>query len=263
MYRRRQYARRPRKYARKGMKGKKLTKPLRAAMTRVAKRVVARAAENKQIGWFPERDVDHNSAIGAADCEPIVTEIVKGTSSLQRVGDRVSPKSLKVKGMLSLQIADYPNSLGDIYARVIIAAQKDVKTGSEILNGGIDANSLLRPSEAGTGNDQIGFAGDTGDVLLPINTDKFRVYCDKLVKFHLTPNDSTNPNSAFSRMWSYTFTKKMLPQSLTFDEGNGDWPNNFAPFIAIGYAYSDGSSPDTLQTKLRSNVFCQLKYEDL
>lgn len=228
-------------------------------MTQVAKKVIHRLAEDKVAGSPIEADVRHNSAIGSADCEPVIMQINQGVDSSMRVGDRITPRSLTVKGVLALD-PEYDGS-NTLFARVCILAQKDIKTGAEILGGGVDSGALLRAGYGSTGN-EIQFTGDTQQLNMPINTDLFRVYMDKTFKFtQQTGVTEANPSQAVR--WSYTFTKKNLPSSLHFDEGNGSWPNNFAPFVCIGYAYSDGTAPDVVDTKLISNIYSQLKFEDL
>lgn len=225
--------------------------------------MISKKAENKLIGNLVEDEVGHNSAISAADCEPIVPEIAPldaatGSTARQRVGDRITPKFLKVEGIVSLN----SNAVGrsDIFARIIIAAQKDVKTGAAILGGGISANTLLRPGYGATAN-ETQFTGNTADLLYDINRDKFRVYMDRVVKLTQTGEGSLESNERYSHVYQYVF--KDLPTSFTFDEENGDWPNNFAPFVAVGYAYSDGTSPDTLTTKLTHTCYSQLQFEDI
>lgn len=234
----------------------------------MVRRMLARNLENKQVGWQVESNVQHNSAISGADCEPIVGQIVPidsatGNTSTQRQGDRISPKSLVVKGVLSYQ-PDTCTTSQPVYARIVIASQKSIKVGSQVLASAIDANRLLRPGLAGTGNDQVQFTGATMDLNYPINKDLFHVYMDKIVRLNTgIPSsggygDSPFPN--YCTRWSYKFKK--MPTALTFDEGNGDWPNNFAPFVAIGYAFSDGTAPDVVTTKLISNVFSVMQFED-
>ena len=148
-----------------------------------------------------------------------------------------------------------------IYTHVsLLLRKKDIKVGSVVDTGGVDTGSLLRPGFDGAGLDQVAFTGLTQDLTYPVNRNKFHVYYDKVFKFGMTKSLSQDTWTNYSHRWSYTFKK--LPASLTFDEGNGNWANNFAPFITIGYAYSDGTSPDVLQTKLISNTFSQLTFED-
>ena len=41
----------------------------------VVRRMIARNTENKYIGSQLELNVTHNSAIGSADCEPVIMEV--------------------------------------------------------------------------------------------------------------------------------------------------------------------------------------------
>lgn len=227
--------------------------------------MISKKAENKLIGNLVEDEVLHNSAIGSADCEPIVPEITPidssgGSTARQRMGDRITPKYLRVEGVVSLNPSSPPTGRSDIYARIIIAAQKDVKTGAAILGGGISANTLLRPGYGATAN-EVQFGGNTADLLYDINRDKFKVYMDKIVKLSQVSEGATEQNGSYSTRYSYVF--KDMPTALTFDEENGNWPNNFAPFVAVGYAYSDGTGPDTVATKLCHTCYSQLQFEDM
>jgi len=230
-------------------------------VTKVVKSQIARNTENKLVGWKVEGNVNHNSAISAADCLPVIGLITQGTSSQERIGDRIRPKRLKVSGVLSLATTGN-NTSQNLYARIVILSQKDIRVGSTVLGGAVDTAHLLRPGYLSA--DQKSFDGLTMDLNEPVNRDKFRVYMDKVVKivpiYTLTANQGTSPLPQISYRWSYTF--KQLPAALTWDDGNGDWANNFAPFLGIGYAYSDGTSPDVVSTKLISNVNAMLEFED-
>lgn len=236
----------------------------KAGVLAVVRRLLDRNTEDKYVGSQVEYNVLHNSAISANDCEPVIMEIepvdsTTGSTARQRIGNKIKPKALKVKGVIALD-ADYLNTQKDIYARVIIATQKDVKVGSSVLGGGVDASHLLRAGFGG-GADEVQFNGYTMDLNYPVNTDKFRVYMDKVFKLSGCDVDGNEAIQRYSHRFAYTFKK--LPATLSFDDGNGDWPNNFAPFIAVGYCYSDGTSPDTVSTKLTHTCYSQLQFEDL
>lgn len=238
----------------------------KAGIAEIVKQYIGRRTENKAVGNVVENDVAHNSSIGSADCEPIIAPIgqldttVGFSSATQRIGDRITPKSLTVKGVISLE-PSLLNTTQTLYARVLILAQKDIKVGSQVLGGAVNTSALLRPMfNTVAGNDQIPFSGNTENLLHPVNTDLFRVYYDRIHKICGTGDGGIEENPARSYMWSYRF--RQLPASLTFDEGNGDYPNNFAPFVAIGYAYADGTPPDTVNTRLVSHVYSLLTFED-
>lgn len=229
------------------------------AVKKIVKAQIAREAENKQIGWAAELDTQHNSGITSADCYPLVQQISQGITAQSRVGDRVKPKSLKVRGIVSFN-SDDCNTSQNVYVRVLILAQKNIKTGQAVASGGVDTGRLLKPSLVAT--PESSFAGNTFDLLTPVNTELFRVYMDKIIK--LAPANVAGGGKEampmYSARWSKTF--KQLPSSFTYDLGNGDWANNFAPFVALGYAYPDGTAPDTITTKLIHSVLSVLDYED-
>lgn len=212
--------------------------------------------ENKEVGQIIEDNVPHNSAIGNADMLPIVPQIASGTDGSSRLGDRVKPKSLVVRGVVSVD--ENPNTI-PFYVRVIIASQKDVKVGSKVTTD-CDSQHLLRTAIPGAS--EIPFSGNRKELLYRVNDNKFRVYMDKT--YLIAPVSAASGNDAGKSQFafSYTFKEKQLPAHFSFDEGNGDWVNNFAPFITLGYAYADGSSPDTVTTRINVDSYSLLTYED-
>lgn len=221
--------------------------------------MISRKLENKLCGWQVETNVLHNSGITAGDCLPVIGQIQNGNLSTRRIGDRISPKSLRIGGVLSWTPAGC-NSAQNMYVRVIIASQKTIKVGSQISTGGVDAAHLVRTGIDGF--DQTNFDGTTRSLNYLMNKDAFHVYYDKI--HMLAPSNvsggAVESMPRYSTRWSYSFKK--LPATLSYDALNGDWANNFAPFLAIGYAYPDGTSADTLTTKLISNTNSYLEFED-
>jgi len=224
-------------------------------MTTIAKRVTARAIPNKIAGFVLENVVSHNSALLGADMNPVIQQIPVGDAEWERGTNRIKPKSLVVRGVLSQKVG-YPDTQA-VYVRVVIAQQKNVRSVSNFNN--LDPQHLLKPN-IGAGPQEIPFSGNHIELNYPINRDLFRVYMDKTIL--LTPTDTLTgePHVGSTKRWSYRF--KQLPSSLTFDQGGGDFANNFAPFCAIGYAYANGTAPDTLTTRVTHSVFSQLQFED-
>lgn len=221
------------------------------------KTAIARGRENKMIGNLIENAVQHNSAIGTADCVPVLPAIPSGTGSWQRVGDRIEPKGLKIRGVVSLTRADGYIGPGDLYVRIMVLSQKNVKTNTQV-TAGVAVGQILRPNYAALR--ETNFGGNTNDINLSINKDLFKVHYDKLVKLTGSPQDNASELTRYSHRWSHSI--KSLPAHLTFDEGNGDYVNNFAPFVAIGYAYADGTSPDVVATRVTATHQSTLYFED-
>jgi len=224
-------------------------------MTTIAKRVTAKAIPNKTVGFILENVVNHNSALLGGDMNPVIQQIAVGANEWEREGNRIKPKSLVVRGVLSQKVG-YPDTQA-VYVRVVIAQQKTVRSVSNYNN--LDPQHLLK-SNYGPGPQELPFSGNHIELNYPINRDLFRVYMDKIIL--LTPTDTLTgePHVGSTKRWSYRF--KQLPSSLTFDQGGGDYPNNFAPFCAIGYAYANGTAPDSVSTRVTHSVFSQLSFED-
>lgn len=244
----------------------KMKDTTRAGVLAIVRRMMDKKTENKRVGFQVESNVRHNSPIGAADCVPLIGQITPidsavGNNDQQRIGDRIKPKSLKVRGVLALA-PDVAQSIQPIFVRVLLLAQKDIKVGSSIIAGNVDAAHLLSPDyNTGPGADQVPYSGGTASVFRPVNTDKFRVYYDKVFKLCGATN-VTVQNELSCVRWSHTFKKDKLPSALTYDAGNGDWANNFAPFLAIGYSYADGTAPDLVTTRVVSHCDSYLSYDE-
>lgn len=222
--------------------------------------------ENKAIGNIVEANVNHNSSIVAADCLPLIPQIspidsAAGNTSTQRMGDRIKPKSLKVSGTLALRTGSFVTNQV-VYVRVLLLQQKNIKSGGQVAAGGVDIAHLLRPSMPGVGLAEQPFNGFTINLDYPVNKDLFRVYYDKKFKLGGPGGAVANPeNPSGAVRWSYTFKQGKMPAALTYDDGNGDWANNFAPFYCVGYAYADGTSPD-ITARLTTNTYSHFEYED-
>lgn len=225
----------------------------KAQVITLMRKMLDKNTENKEIGFNVEATT-HNSAITNADLVPIIPEIASGTDSQTRLGDRVKPTSLIVKGVVSM--ADNPDTK-PLYVRVLILSQKDVKVGSAV-GTATDPAHLLRPAIAGA--PEVAWTGTRPELNYFVNDNKFKVYMDK--KFLLTPSSSASGVPQVGSQFTFQKKFKSLPAHLSFDEGNGDWPNNFAPFFAIGYCYADGSAPDTVATRISTNIYSRLTYED-
>jgi len=218
--------------------------------------MIGKEAENKQRGFDVESNVVHNSTITDADVKAILGSIPEGTSSNERLGDRVKPKSLVVRGVLGLNPDNNPDTKPMI-ATVMILSCKDKKTNS-LVTAGAGLVDLLKPNIGGT--EQVAWDGTTLRSTYPINSDKFRVHYAK--QFRISPASANGENRQRDAVkWKYRF--KSMPASLTWDEGTGDDCNNFAPFLVIGWCYTDGSATGApAATRLISNVSSVFSYED-
>jgi len=221
---------------------------------------MGREVENKTRGFILENNVLHNAPISDADVVPVLGSIpditAGGPSSMSRLGDRIKPKSLGVSGVIGLN-PDYNPNNKPMIVTVMILSAKDKKTNA-LVTAGAGMADLLKPNIGGT--EQVPWDGSTLRSNYVINKEKFRVYYQR--QFRICPGSLAGGTREFDFVkWSYVFEQKNMPASLTWDEGNGDDCNNFAPFVVTGWCYTDGSATD-VTPRLVSNTFSQISYED-
>lgn len=228
----------------------------KAQVMKLMRNLINKDIENKEVGFIVEQ-TSHNSAITAADCQPLIQAIPEGTDGESRLGDRIKPKSLVVQGTIALDPNFQPDTK-PFYVRVLMLTQKDIKVSTQVSAGGVDTAHLLRPALPGA--PEIAFTGAGFQLNVPVNDNKFRVLMDKTYLFCPTAAASgfplTNAQVKFKKVI------KKLPATLSYDQGNGNYANNYAPFLAIGYAYPDGSAPDVINTRVYTQVMSKLSFED-
>lgn len=228
----------------------------KAQVIQVVKKMINNDVENKEIGWQVEQTT-HNSTITVADCAPIIQTISNGNDGQSRVGDRITPKRLTVKGVLACNPAYNPDTK-PMLVRVIIAAQKNQKV-STLTPTNTDTNHLLLSADPGA--PEVNFDGTRQALFYPVNSNKFRSYYDRI--FTVCPTSAASGFPLANEVKRFTYRFKQMPTHFSFDQGSGDAVNNFAPFLAIGYAYADGSLPDTgIVTRIATSVYSQLSFED-
>lgn len=229
----------------------------KAQVMKLMRTLISKEAENKEIGWRID-DHLHNSPISSNECYSIIQNLPESVTGEGRLGDRVKPKRLVVQGDVCIN-PEYNPDTRVMYVRVIMASQKNTKQAGSPTVAGIDTDHLLRPSDLTVGA-ETNFDGTLTKLRYPVNDNKFRVYYDKV--FKLIPTSTASGFPLLQSQFSFKKVFKQLPASLTYDAGAGDYCNNFAPFIAIGYCYADGGAADTLQQRVQTRVWSKLTYED-
>jgi len=236
------------------------------AMTKIVKKVLDRKIEDKIICNSVSL-ANHNSSISTGDCYPLVPRVAQGTDDWNRVGSKIRPKYLRVTGRLAL-VFDPTNQtpasgggymftgteyMSPLVVRLIAFTQNDIKSG--LSGASVDTGALLR----GDNGAMKAFQGYTADLLRPVNTDKFKVLKDK--QYELVPCPKQTIDGVYRTQVPFSFKIK-CPASLKYDDNSANAPNNFCPFIAVGYGYPNQSPPDTIQTPLVMEVISTLCYED-
>jgi len=236
-----------------------MSKPAASAVRQIVKKEIARAAEDKKVALFQTQD--HNSAIGVGDVYRLLPAITQGTDSYQRIGDSVRPKKLVVKfrvGLTQSYWANIQTFVTPFEVRLMILKQKNIKSSGQLAN--FDSSHLLRPNLGSS--TELSYDGSTIRHMSDINTDLFEVLMDR--KITIKPQDVQRTNlGTYPLLPNVVEITKVLkcPARLTFDDGNGNNANNYAPFAVAGYHLANGLI-DTINTQLQLDVLSTIHFED-
>jgi len=234
----------------------RLSKPVRAAV----RRIVTRKAETKHASTTLENLTGHNSAISSADAVCIVPTISQGTDDFNRVGDRISPVAMFVKGRLGLTYNAQANNR-PISVRVMIVSQRTVRDRTFLSSW--TPNLLLSANDATAGLLDVPYDGTARNAMYPVNKNMFQVHYKR--DFLMNPSQGNSEGIGLeseNRTLIKWAAKIRVPKTLVYYNTDATFPQNFAPFLLIGYCYADGTAPDATVLRLTSTSVSTLYFKD-
>lgn len=235
-------------------KGKPRTKSAKRSTTvakiakTVAKKVLNRTIETKQ-SYLEPTGANFNTQV--SQNFPILPNIVQtnmyqlcptislGTDSQSRTGNKIKPKGLYVKGHI---YGDWANIVGNnssfqtIYVRIMAISDKQNNVDSLAYGQFATSKDLLLNKGASSTNFIF---NDQTSLYRPINTNRFTVYFDKVIKLSMY---SANLGTALIdqqyglRRFSFKIPMK---EEWKFDDTNGRPSNIAMPNLVIGYCPGD------------------------
>ena len=212
------------------------------------KKLIAGKAENKLCGIVHQ--AQYNAFIdSAADAYPLLPVVPAGTGDNQRIGNRITPKGLRVS------VSVYFNSKGAqpvgtvLFPRILALSDRKFSNITQATSQ-TDFTHLL---DEGLG--EHNFQGTLASYRCPINSEAYRVHKD--IRTQLSLNDVESTGMICK---TFTFWIK-CPKTLMYNDQQA-YPNNFAPFICMGYATGDGTVPTEQYTGLTLDITSTLYYED-
>lgn len=214
----------------------------------IVKRIVAGQEETKCCGFSIENGVTHNAQITNADAIGLLPVVFQGTGSSQRVGDKIRPTLLKVKGCVSYYDRGQ-TVLSPMVVKVFCLRQRGLQNLQTAL-ASVDLPHLLD-----NGGNTSSWDGSTQRALWRINSDLFEVLATKTIK--LSDTDVENHKAQTGH---YEFNIK-TPAVLKFSPGN-QYPDNYAPFFVMGWFYEDGSTPAITDVNIVNTAYGFLYYKD-
>lgn len=239
---------RPRPRAR-ALKRLPYSKPVRKAMARVAKAVIRRQEEKKMAGNNIENAVAHNAQISLSDCYPVMPFITQGPGYNQRQGDKIRPQGIRVDGVVTFN--DYGEGLIPVPLHVVVfVLQAKRNRDSSQITTLTPINSLL---DGGLG--AVAWDGSTLNSTYPINRDEFDILGAR--SFKLSDIIQENANCMSAR-----YSMKVKTPALLHYTGAASLPNNFAPFVVLGWCRDDGVIPAITDTYVKHTCTSRVYYTD-
>lgn len=252
-------------------KSKRNVKPakLNPATKKAINKLISANIETKQAFHTSGNTLTFfNSGIDSTgDFQQILPGVSGGTGDANRNGSQITAKSLNVRGYLKLNVNDTTDSTAtpQVIARMMILSLKPVSNWEA--RNPTYLSSLLRK-----GATTSAFTGLLSDLYSPINNELFTVHHDK--RFYLnqsfinavgaSPPSTVVTQDLKNTVKFFNLNVKCKNKVLKYDPNvtSSIFPTNFAPFMVLGYAYADGSSPDTVTTRLGLQYDATLNYED-
>lgn len=205
-------------------------------MSKKITKVVRRMAETKQFQHEINRQF-FDYQIDTTDVISLMPQLTQGTTQSTRIGNKVSPVSVRLK--LSLTVSYFGGNASPTYVDVYIfkMKSKDFYSGKPT---NADMSSFLQDGSAATP-----YVGAELDGLRPVNSDMFTIVSHKRITL-FNPNTATatyafvgsiNPNKALT----YNLTK-FYKKALIYDDNTSDTTNDNL-YLAVGGSQTDGSIP--------------------
>lgn len=234
----------------RGVSGK-YRKAVKPAIRKYVRSAITRSQEIKKT-YTTANQVAFNALIDTADVIPLLPGIVQGTGEASRVGNAITVRSMRIKGVFCA--FSQGSTVAPTYVDIYIFKNKkanDIPTGAmadflQVGNSSIDYDGNTRP-----------YSG-----LLEVNQD---VYKDCIHVRYTVFNPQNTLNIAYSSAInpSITFDWDLTPflkKKWTFNDGTSSCVNDNL-FIAVGTTQVDGGSTGVVNTGELTYV-CEMTYYD-
>lgn len=256
---------------------RKTTRKTRSNMSKTVRKIVkkeiARSNENKivMINGNANTPIGNDYPGTGEDLAPAIRDntyfrgllprISDGTDAFQRVGNSITPKVLKVRGLVYFNPDVIASSSWDFTLRLMVLTHKSQKNQDELTRSSVPPvtvppsvgqvpywNSLIWNAQTGTSVPYLGLQPYYNQ--LPLNRRNWNVLMDRQITLRKGLGDSAiTPVSAAETFKSptravpfeFVLTQKQLPAKLQYNGPGTDIPTNFAPVLAMGWVSNDGS----------------------
>ena len=272
--------------SKKSIVKKALSKAKTNYIKSVALSVLKRNVENKQnsIQLFNQTPVNggglqvlQNNTSGKIS-PTIMPTLLQGVAVNQRIGNKVKPQSLRIKGYVnSLEYDAITNTnQRPFYAHIWVVVDKSIKAPYD--NAGTAIYNKNPSNFKRNASNPVPFDGSIMNSLYGYNTDSYVILAHRRIKLDsmqpttpvgaTTPSyviqDSVNNGAVYAKPFSISIKK--LPKQLLFDEddlaSSQYIPTNFNPLMYVALQNMDGSLSSYTQQRFAITAESVLYYED-
>lgn len=219
------------------------------------------------------------------DILQLIPFVAQGTDDMNRIGQRIQPVSLTVKGSLRIKLAQITNSYvpADINVYIFVLQHVSMKDYTTLYNNN-DFTQLLDVGDTTIGT--VAWKGDPQNPGMPVTKQYYRVLQRKVVKLRYAganlygvpppPIQPMGVSIANSHTHYADFSlnlTKHIPKTLMYPESGplipalvGNTPTNSSLFMAMGYV--DWTNPSDTNNNVTTSVLeqtyvSQLKFKDM
>lgn len=254
----------------------KISKPLARAVRTIINRQQERKYRNESYQRILNA-VTNSSSNEMFPCVPR-TEM-PGAGILASSSTRIGQKLTCARAYTDFHVSLAPNIQGskDIIVKLWILTSKELKNMDDILSWGTTGAPRQLPINfLSDGNGGTTTAlGTLYDLDLPVESEAFtaqKVMTFRLQKSSQVMNNNTNAYNnvnpaAYIASNGQTFKRfrfyHKAPKTWEYAGNiNNDYPNNYAPFWTLSYAYADGTAPVPGNNDIAVNVTNHLEFYD-
>lgn len=236
----------------------------KAQVSTLVKKLISRSEETKLVCKSVVNNVLFNSGItSSTEVYDVLPNLVQGVDNYQRIGDRVTPKSLSVRGTIAINFNESRSLTPEVH--VFIVSHKS-KRSYDALNAGASAGRQQIVDELidlGNGTD-TNFNGQVLPTCFPLNRKLLTIHAHKVLKLSSSYGALANEHTADDTLRFRRFAIKVkCPKTLTYDASiSAIHPVNFAPVMMVGYVYPDGTFSEVLTTPVLVTATSTLYYDD-
>lgn len=271
-------------YRKKGAAPRRRTYKRRAVarsrpMRKMVRRIIQSVAEPKTIQTVATAHSLYSSTnalapvnnVFALGADGVSIAINQGTSQSQRVGNRIRVKSLWFKGVLAVLPYDATTNPNPRPTQVKMVFFYDKTNPNSLPNP--FAGGAAGPFQGGGGTNN--FQNDLVDMVMPFNTDRYRILATRTYKLGYSQYAGTAASAANQTAYqaysnndyrlNYQISMnltKYYPKMLRFNDNNAI-PTNRGLYVMFFYANADGSQAGNGWSQVGFQYMQSLTYTDL